>query len=148
MKEYDQKYLEIRNRVQANPGISIFQREDSFSYKNQQKTLKDYEKLSGAKVAYGHGVDLAVDAVWSFRSFSGTCVIFLFLVVLALTEEKRMEVDILFFSLPKGRQNYMVKKVGKVAKTLETPVFTGFFAGHFYFKSGLLATFFGQMTDF
>ena len=111
VKEYDQKYLEIRNRVQANPGISIFQREDSFSYKNQLKTLKDYEKLSGAKVAYGHGVDLAVDAVWSFRSFSGTCVIFLFLVVLALTEEKRMEVDILFFSLPKGRQNYMVKKV-------------------------------------
>lgn len=106
---YHNKLERIKNQAQLMSSISIFQKEDSFSHKNIEKTLKDYRFVSDIHLSNGLNkpiTDTVFDPIIQYLS-----IIFIIFLVLAFIEERKIGLWEKIHSTPNGRGNLAIKRV-------------------------------------
>ncbi len=93
----------------ALSGFSIFQNEDSYSYKNIQKTRAEYEKLLSVTVSYGDYE--AVEQVLSYDKAGYVIFLFAFFMILFFMREEKIGLRKIFYITQNGRGKLAVRQM-------------------------------------
>ncbi|MDE6607685.1 MAG: hypothetical protein K2K54_08025, partial [Lachnospiraceae bacterium] len=106
-QEYLEKIL-VQNDDLA--GISIFQKADSYSFRNLKKTKADYEGLAGLKVEEGNF--RALETVVSFGIADYAIFLFGFILVWAFFDDEKKGLWCVNYATPGGRMKLAIERIG------------------------------------
>ncbi len=131
--EYDIHLKQIEADAKLLTSISIFQPKDnlSFSFRNIQKTAKDYSVLQGNIIPYvlSEGVSASINAPLTDALL--VCLSFIFALILIFQEKKKGLISVLR-ATPKGRKELVIGKLGALGIVLFLMV-TLLYAGNFIY---------------
>lgn len=117
--EYDTHLKQIETDAKLLTSISIFQPQDnnSFSFRNIQKTAKDYNALQGNVIPFviSEGVSAAIRTPLTDALL--VCISFVFALILIFQEKKKGLIAILR-ATPRGRKELIIGKLGALAIVL------------------------------
>ena len=98
--EYPQYLQKVKENAEQMSQVSIFGDPNSFSYKNIQKTVKDFAEMDGAVLSLGE--DQAVTSLFQDKLADYSIVPFQLLVCASLLEERKKDFGVLSMPLPMG----------------------------------------------
>lgn len=108
--EYIDSVLEQGNTIL---GVSIFQNEDNYSYKNLQKTYDDYSKMQNIIVKKGDYQ--SIEKVLRFNVIEVICALFAIVVVWYFFEDEKKGLKTIIYSTCKGRYHLAINRIGILA---------------------------------
>lgn len=110
LKEYPEYLHEIQQNVHNMQKLSLFNKKDSFSYQNIEKTAKDYLKLEGIVLETGENRGIAIYAKYQLTDFLllGLAVFLVF----RFMEEQKKGLHLIVRSTVKGRIPLLCQRVG------------------------------------
>ncbi len=105
-------YLDnVKKQAERMSNSAIFgKNKNTFTYRNIQKTAKDFEKLEGVTPEFGG--NRAVETWLGFRLADAFYLIAMLILVLAFFEEKRCGILPLVRSTPAGRKRLALRRLG------------------------------------
>lgn len=132
-------YLDtVKKQAEKMSQSSIFgKNKNSFTYRNIQKTAKDFEALRGIKAEYGS--NKAVETWLRFKTADALYVLVIVLVVLAFFEDRKRGLAPLVRATPRGRTHLAVSRgliLFFTSVFFAIAVYAGILAFSFYLYGG------------
>ena len=111
VRDYDTYLDTVKQQAEKMSHSSIFSKnKNSFTYRNIQKTAKDFEALRGIKAEYGS--NRAVETWLRFKTADALYVLVIVLVVLAFFEDRKKGLAPLVRATPRGRTHLALSRAG------------------------------------
>ena len=106
---YEDYIDQIQTNADTLQSVSIFSRVESFSYKNTIKTARDFSKLKGIELSFGH--DRALNSVFEDGWMDIFVIIPTFLICGLFFIERKKGLHTLVYGAPGGRGKLALKRV-------------------------------------
>lgn len=106
-QEYLEKILVQNDNL---TDISIFQKADSYSFRNLEKTKADYENLAGLKAEEGNF--RALETVVSFEIADYVIFLFGFILIWAFFDDEKKGLWCINYATPGGRRKLAMERIG------------------------------------
>ncbi|MBQ9885880.1 MAG: hypothetical protein IJM37_03350 [Lachnospiraceae bacterium] len=135
---YDEFLENIKKQAQNMSTVSIFSKENSFSLKNIEKTLKDYDGLEGIKLKLG--IDEPVTSVMNYSLVHFLMLVFIILLVSRLMSERKQGLWSMVYAAPKGRAVLALRRLGIISAGISIMgvlLYGSLFATAFWYYGGL-----------
>lgn len=113
---YDEFLENIKVQAENMSSVSIFSKANSFSSRNIEKTLVDYEGLEGTELALG--IDEPVTTVMNYELVHYFMLIFIILLVTQLLSERKQGLWSIVHAAPMGRARLAVRRLGIIAVSI------------------------------
>lgn len=109
--EYDTYLDVVKAQAEKMSNSSVFSKnKNSFTYRNIQKTARDFEALRGIKAEFG--ANKAVETWLGFKTADALYVLVIVLVVLSFFEDRKNGLAPLVRAAPRGRTHLAVSRAG------------------------------------
>lgn len=135
---YDEFLENIKIQAERMTSVSIFSKENSFSMRNIEKTLKAYDGLEGIQLAIG--IDEPVTTVMEYDLIHYIMLIFIIVLVSALLAERKQGLWSIIHASSAGRGRLAVRRLGVIAVSISVAgvlLYGSLFAAAFGYYGGI-----------
>ena len=135
---YDEFLENIKVQAERMSSVSIFSKENSFSMRNIEKTLRDYEGLEGIELAVG--IDEPVTTVMNYDLIHYLMLVFIIMLVSSLLAERKQGLWNIIHAASEGRGRLAVRRLGVIAVSVTIAgifLYGTLFAAAFWYYGGI-----------